>query len=189
MYEELYEMLQKAKKGDIGSKEWILRELNPLIISSIRKYYYKTYEFDDLLQEGRVVVLDCIQSYDEGRGTYFLGYVKTMLKYYYLDKHKAKLTLSLNEKISEDEDELIDILVSEDEGVLEMLVRIEENKQLENALQTLTERQREIILKFYYEGLSIDKIAEILGVTYRTIVNTKTVALKKLRKELDYGDK
>lgn len=187
MYEELYEMLQRAKMGDIDCKEWILKELYPLIIASIKKYYYRIYDFDDLLQEGRVVVLECIENYDESRGTYFLGYAKAMLKYYYLDKNKQKLMISLNEKIGDEEEvELIDLLVSDEDDALEMLVKLEESQQLVSALQLLTIRQRGIVLDFYYAGLNIDAIAEKFGVSYRTVVNTKVVALKKLRKELEH---
>lgn len=186
MYEELNEALLKARVGDIESKEQILNELYPLIISSIKKYYNRFFDFDDLLQEGRVVILECIDNYDESKEVYFLGYVKTMLKYYYLDKHKVKLMLSLNEKVSvnEDEEEFVDLLVSDVDDALEVLVKLEENKMIAQALSSLTIRQREIVIDYYYEGLTIDQIAEKFGIAYRTVVNTKTVALGKMRKVL-----
>ncbi|WFA08633.1 sigma-70 family RNA polymerase sigma factor [Tissierella sp. Yu-01] len=185
MYEEIYEALIKAREGDVKSKEWIINSLNPLIIASIKRYYYKSLEFEDLLQEGKLVILECIDNYDITKGTYFLGYVKTMLRYFYLDKHKQKQTSSLNEKIGEDEEnELVDLLVSDIDEPVDALLKSEENQVLSDSLDLLTKRQREVIIYFYYEGLSIAHIAEKLGVSYRTIVNTKTKALEIMKKLL-----
>jgi RNA polymerase sporulation-specific sigma factor len=115
MYKELDDLLAKAREGDTKSTQLIIEKLNPLIISSIRRYYNKIMDYDDLIQEGRLVVLECIKDYDESKGVYFLGYVKIKLKFLYLNKHKEKITLSLNTSIGEDEDqELIDVLESED---------------------------------------------------------------------------
>ena len=185
MYEELDKALLKAKSGDVDSKEQILNELYPLIIASIKRYYNRIFDFDDLLQEGRIVILECINNFDETKGVYFLGYVKTMLKYYFLDKHKIKLMLSLNEKVgSDNEEELVDLLESDVEDASEVLVRLEENNQLLQALSSLTIRQREIVIDYYYEGLTIDQIAEKFGIKYRTVVNTKIVALEKMKRML-----
>lgn len=182
MYDEIYDALMKAREGDIESKEWLINSLNPLIIASIKRYYYKPMEFEDLLQEGKLVILECIDNYDVIKGTYFLGYVKTMLRYFYLDKHKQKQTLSLNEKVGEDEEgELVDFLESDKEEPLEVIIKYEENQILSKAMESLTKRQREVIICFYYEGLSIGQIAERLGVSYRTIVNTKTKAMEKMK--------
>lgn len=185
MYEELNELLLRARIGEVKSKEKILNELTPLIISSIRRYYNKFSDYEDLIQEGRIVILDCINSFDESKGTYFLGYVKTMLKFYYLNKHKEKITTSLNEKVGNDEEEeLIDLLKSEVNDPLELLVKLEERNLLVQALSNLTLRQREIIIDFYYDNLTIGEISKKFGISYRTVVNTKTAALNKLRMQV-----
>ena len=185
MYKDLNELTIKAKEGDVRSTDLLMKELYPLIVSSIKRYYYKFEEFDDLLQEGRLVVLECLQSYDPRKGTHFLGYVKHMLKFYYLDKHKGKVHFSLNEKIGDEEDdELIDLLESQEEDPLDIFLKHEENQTLYIALDELTRRQRDIIVDFYCEGLSINKVAEKYGISYRTVVNTKTLALSKLKKLL-----
>jgi RNA polymerase sporulation-specific sigma factor len=185
MYKELDDLLAKARKGDTKSTQLIIEKLNPLIISSIRRYYNKIMDYDDLIQEGRLVVLECIKDYDESKGVYFLGYVKIKLKFLYLNKHKEKITLSLNTSIGEDEDqELIDVLESEDGEILEEILKTEELEEIRYALASLTERQREVIIYFYFEGYSIPEIAKRMGVTYRTIVNTKTNALEKMKRQM-----
>ena len=185
MYEELNDLLAEAKLGDDKSKKRILESLYPLIISSIRRYYNKSNEYEDLIQGGREVILYCINNFDETKGAHFLGYVKTRLRYFYLNKHNEKLTISLNAKVGEDkEEEIVDLLKSDIENPLESLLRLEEKTILQDALSTLTARQREIIIDFYYENLTLGEISKKLGISYRTVVNTKTVALNKLRKQV-----
>lgn len=186
MYQELDQLVVKAKGGDKSSKEEIIKCLNPLIYTSIKRYYNKGSDYEDLMQQGRLIVLECIENHDNSKGAYFLGYVKTMLKYLYLNKHKERKVNSLNESIGEDgEDELIDLLESKELGLLDQYLKAEESFQLRQALSSLTERQREVIVYFYIENLSIPEISKRLNITYRTVVNTKTNALVKLRKFLE----
>ena len=104
MYKELDKLVNKAKGGDVASKEEILNRLKGLVIKSIQRYYNKREEYDDLIQEGYLVILESIDNYDEERGVYFLGYIKTMLKYTYLNKHQERQHLSLNVKVGDAED-------------------------------------------------------------------------------------
>ncbi len=190
MYDEINKELQLAKKGDVESKKWLLDKLKPLIIASIRRNYNRPMEYEDLMQEGKVIVLECINNFDETKGAYFLGYVKTMLSYYYLDKNKQKDVNSLNDKVGDDEEEeLIDLLESDIDDPLETLVKLEENNMLYSALNSLTTRQREVIIDFYYEGLSISQISEKLGVSYRTVVNTKVKGLENMKRIISFNAK
>lgn len=184
MYKEFERLVIKAKKGDKKSKEIIVEKLTPLIIKSIRRYYNNLNEFEELLQEGRVQTLQCIEDYDMDRNTYFIGYVQAMLRFLYLNKHKAKKTTSLNLKVGEDEEgELIDLL-ADDVDIEEEIIQEEIKGDLYKALDKLTLRQKEVIYYFYFREMPIKEIGELLGIKYRTVVNTKTQALRKLRSYL-----
>ncbi len=187
MYKEINEHLQKARESNKESMEWILDKLNPLIISTVKKYFYRINDFEELLQEGRLVILECIQTYDQTKGTYFLGYAKQMLIYYFLDKNKEKFIFSLNEKIGpENEDlEIIDLLVSDEEQAIDLIISLEMRKEIVDALQSITLKQRQVVIDFYYGNMKIDDIAKKYDVSYRTVVNTKQTALRKLREILE----
>lgn len=178
------ELLFNAREGDIMAKEEIINRLQPLIISSIRKYYNRHNEYDDLIQDGNVKVLECIGDFDAAKGAHFLGYVKTMLRYMYLDKNKKKAHYSLNEMVGDGDMELIDLLVSEDRGPLELILDTEQSQLLEGILGGLTKRQRDVVQLFYLEKMKIEDIGILLGVSYRTVVNTKTRAMEKLRERI-----
>lgn len=184
MYKEFEGLVIEAKKGDIKSKEIIVEKLTPLIIKSIRRYYNNLNEFEDLLQEGRLEILQCIENYDVNHSTYFIGYVQAMLRFLYLNKHKIKSTTSLNVRVGEDEDgELMD-LIADDVNIEDLIIEEEVRKDLYSSLSFLTRRQKDVIYYFYFKKMPIKDIAELLGISYRTVVNIKVQALEKLRKYL-----
>jgi len=185
MYKELEEHLIKARAGEMESKKILLEMLYPLIISTIKRYYNKEAEYEELLQEGRLVVLEAMESFDPNKEVHFLGYVKLMLKYYYLNKYKEKRFLSLNEKTGEDnEEEIIDLLVYEEDSALDKIIKSEGSNMLLDAIFSLPQSQRDIIIDFYLERLSIPEIAKKYNITYRSVVYTKGKAIEKLRERL-----
>lgn len=183
MYKEIDYLLTQSRNGDRSAKENLVLKLKPLIISSIRRYYNKIHLYDELIQEGYEVILKCIRKYDESKDTYFLGYVKTMLMYHYLDKHKKNyITVSINEPIGDDI-EIIDT-IADDYSLEDSIIMDESLKGLRDSILNLTNRQRVVILLYYIEGLSLKEICKRLNVSYRTVVNTKVYAIKKIKENL-----
>lgn len=181
MYKEIETLLALSKEGDVKSKEQLLFKLKPLLIGSIRRYYNRIDLYDDLIQEGYETILTAIDDYDPKKGVYFLGYIKAMLKYHYLNKHREKQHLSLNEPVDCNGTEIIDLIEGDEKDPADRIIDMEENQVLLDSINCLTKRQRETIVYFYINGYSIDKIANKLGISYRTVVNTKTVGINKLR--------
>jgi RNA polymerase sigma-70 factor (ECF subfamily) len=69
----------------------------------------------------------------------------------------------------------------------DLLVSAEEDRHLkykmELALNTLPARQREIIHLKYYQGMEYDKIAEMTGIRYQSVINHVFRGLQTLRAE------
>ena len=181
VYSEVVKLLERSKRGDLEAREMLLSRLKPLILASIRRYYNKLDEYDDLIQEGYEVVLIAIEEYEENKGAQFLGYVKLQLKYHYLNKHREKTYASLNEPLGDGQIELID-LIEDETNILEEYIAKEEGEYLMEKLNALTKRQREILIEFYIKGYSIGEIADKLGISYRTVANTKTSGINNLKK-------
>lgn len=175
-------LVEEARKGNKEAMEEIIIKLQPLIISSIKKYYNNGKEYDELIQDGNLMILESLKDYNPNIGVHFLGYIKLNLKYLYLNKHKRKIHLSLNEPIGDGELEIMDLLISDEKNPLDILLEDEMNLKLKEALEKLTERQREIVILYYVNNMSIDDIKNKLGISYRTVVNIKTKALGNLRK-------
>lgn len=182
--EEFESLVLRAKAGDKSASWDIVERLSPLVKSSIRRYYNNYKEQEDLIQEGNLMILECIGDYSPGQGFYFLGYVKSCLKFMYLDKHKTRVHLSLNLPIGDEMGEQIDLLLSDDKDIASTIVEGEGAELLKRALSLLTKRQREVIRLYYIEELTMVEIGNLLNVNYRTVVNTKVRAMAKLKKEL-----
>ncbi|QIB27526.1 RNA polymerase sigma factor [Caloranaerobacter azorensis] len=187
MYSEINKLIDAAKNGDMTAKEKLLFKLKPVVLSSIRRYFNRRDLYEDLIQEGYEIILRALRYYDEDKGVHFLGYVKMMLKFHYLNNsRKNREYISLNQTINSKDDslELIDCIADENLLQDEIVIKNEEVLDLMNALDELTERQREIVFMYYIQNISLKEISKRLDISYRTAVNIKTSAIKKLRKSI-----
>lgn len=185
MYEEWNGLVSLSKNGDLEAKEEVLNRLLPLIISSIKRYYNRREFYEELIQEGNLCILEAIESFDTEQNVYFLGYIKLQLRYLYLNKNRQKFHSSLNIMIGdESQEEIINTIPSDEISPDNSIVEQELVNKLNNSLEYLTNRQKQIIILFYVNRRSIAEIAESLNVSYRTVVNTKARALQILRKKL-----
>ena len=182
MYKEIEDLLVRAKSGDVNAKELLLKKVRGLIINQVKKYNPVGIDYEDLIQDGYIVTLEAIENYDQNRGVYFLGYLKAMLRFYYLEKGREKTYTSLNIVVGDDNNfELIDFL-EDDFNLEDFIVEKEEVDTLKEALNSLTSRQRKVVVLYYLKNYSIGEVASELGVSYRTVVNTKVTAVNKLKK-------
>lgn len=154
----------------------------PLLISSIRKFYNKPNLYEELLQEGILEVCNAILDYDVTKNISFGGYLKTRICYFYLGKNNYKEnTVSLDEKIVDDESLTLNDILQDSTNIEEEFILREDNEVLYNALERLTNRQRNIVVDFYFNKLSLNDISVKYDISYRTAVNTKTASLKKMK--------
>ncbi len=71
------------------------------------------------------------------------------------------------------------------EEMLEELIIInEDSKRLEEAMKKLDERQQKVIRMHYFEGFTLKDIAQMLGVSYKTVLRVKSKGLENLAKDL-----
>lgn len=171
------------EEKDVKNAHIIVEKYHPLIVSSINRYYNKPHEFEELYDQGVLEICEAIRDYDINRNDSFGGYLKARLYYFYISKNKEKESLSLDEPVAEDDLTLMDML-EDPQNIEEDFLEREKYKGLYEAIKTLTERQRKILLDFYIRKISISDIAEKYNIKYRTVVNTKTMALEKLKKYL-----
>ena len=68
------------------------------------------------------------------------------------------------------------------EEVPDVLDAIVQRDMLSELLDCLTERQREVVTAYFFDGLTQQQIADKLGVSQQAVDNTMRQALKKLKK-------
>ena len=179
---QMIELVIRSKEGCMNSREDLLLRLRPLIISSIRRYYFYNEELEDLVQEGYLKVLEEIRRFDGNRGVPFLGYIKLQLKYFFMEKGKKQRNeLPLFYNKGEAEEWLIDNLPDEGADVAQRLLALERGLALVVLLKGLSKRQRQIMVMHYGRGMNMRSIAKELGVHYQTVVKARDKAIEIMK--------
>lgn len=168
-----------SKDGCEEAKVELIKRLKPLIISSIERYY-SIGEYEELFQEGILLILESIIEYNPKHRVKFLGFIKSKLKYHYLNKNKLEKEISLNE---EDENgiELLNKIDSKID-IEDIIIEKYKIEYLYNLLNTLSKREKDIVYKYYIENKSLKEISNLLNIKYQTVANLKTIGINKLKK-------
>lgn len=176
-YQYFDQVLNMALYEDEEAKVEITELLRPMIISSIKKYCPIYQEFHDLYQDGILIVLECLKTYDPKYS--FLKYVQSYLKYYYQSTYRYLLELDREISTNLQGEDLLDQMQSEMDLEGDYLLK-QDVALLYQAMELLTPRQELIVRLYYLEHLSITEIADFLDISYWTVVNTKRRAVKNL---------
>jgi len=181
------EIIERALGGEESAIESLLVQLKPLILYSIKRYGRIVGYDEDAYSDGVVVVLESLREFDRGKGVYFLGFVKVRLMHYYQNrKRKEKVIYSLDEPVdNEAEISKLDTIVDKHVDIPGDFIEKEEVIHIKDAISSLTKIQREIVIDYYYNHMSLVDIAIKRGVHRITIAKIKGTALKKLRKKLE----
>lgn len=183
MQPDINYIIQESLKGDKIYVEILLKRLNPVIFKNIYTYWSPSDPLtQDLQQEGYMIILQSLKDFDTDRKVHFLQYVKIRLYYFYKDYFKKSIkndALSMDhlyetgrELISDCRDQLTSIIVKEEED------------SLHKCIDELSEKEQMIISLFYFRRLSIQEIADKLGIKYRAVINIKSNAVRKLRRKM-----
>lgn len=190
-YYALNKLVIDSKQGDKLAKLQLIEKLEPLIKSEIRGYANvdRKLDYDDFYQECTIAIIECIDEYDESKGVYFLGFLKSKIQYHLLNLHtRVKLdekvsSLNYVEDVNEDI-EKIELIVDESKDIEKYLLEKEISKELISCIKKLTVRERYVIVEYYFESKRLKTISDELNVSYRTVVNTKVSGINRLRKLL-----
>ncbi len=130
------------------------------------------------------VIQDCIQDlfmelWDHREG---LGEVR-VIKHYLLKSLRYKIVRSKRESHTEDL-EVVSYQIEEDpfeNRLLEEEVGVQQSKKLHAALAKLPKRQKEAIHLRYFEEMSNEEVADLMGVNYQSACKFIYTGLKNLR--------
>ena len=79
-------------------------------------------------------------------------------------------------------DEIPENFADDREEVIESIIRMEEYRSLYHAIDLLPEMQREVVMLFYFSGLPIKSVADVIGKSETNIKVLLYRAREKLRK-------
>ncbi len=150
------------------------------------------FEFEDLIQEGYIGMLEAVKYYNPHKEYNFITYLNRTLKTAFatvagirLSKDKnnpLNRAVSFYEPITEEEDLLlIDTVADPEAEASYTVIELTDTQRIvSEAVSTLPELQRSII-KLHYSGMALNKAAEKIGISRDVANRMKSKALQKLR--------
>ncbi|QIK51709.1 sigma-70 family RNA polymerase sigma factor [Jeotgalibaca porci] len=178
------EMVAAMKEGQMEYFEPLFYRFSPLIKKYMKDYFLEYVEFEDLMQEARLVMLDAVERYDSEKGMRFSGYYRLVLQHHIygiIRKENAYRRKSDRRAVSFDQ--LLETSHSVqmkfvDFQTPEYLLTLRES--YEDYVALLSSFEKEVYLLFI-RGLSIKSIASNLNVEYVRVKN----ALERCRQKFN----
>ncbi len=169
----------------------VIKEFQPRLKSFIRKRVSSEEDAEDIVQDVFYQLINTIEGATNPI-QHVSGWLYRVAKNIIINKGKKKKEVELPVSRDEDSDEFVlnefsDILFSDSSDsspemeYLRSLVWTE----LESALSSLPDEQREIFELTEMQGVPVKEIAEAKGVSVNTILSRKHYAIKHLRKRLE----
>ena len=197
--EALAELIQQGENDELLPILWEM--VQRVLFAKAERYYsaysepLRRYGYDvqDVRQECYSAMLAAIKWYKPDKGYKFTTYLNYALKHtirgLYSGKNDAlnqAATMSLEQPIGEgsDGDELTVADTVADDTAAQTFEQIElcdYFKPLYEALETLTEKQRNVIQMLYFDGLSVKETASQLDMLYQGVRSLEGAALRTLR--------
>ena len=182
--EEAQSLAQAAMEQDPQARESLLQQLYPLLASVAHKYPRVFPTRDDALQEGRVIILQSLYTYDTSRGVPFLAFVRQQLAYHFMNQARVKTEILLQDHQDETGDTWVDRIPDGSPQPDEELINDELHQWLCQALQHLKPDHRHLFEEHYGRGKPLRRIAAEPGTHPVTLSRRKAALLTLLRQQL-----
>ena len=198
--EEFEFYYNKFKNGDFEARDILINHNIRLVLTLIkRKFSANEYEVEELLSVGIIGLIKAVDTYDQSKNDKLSGYASKCIKseiIKYLiknDRYKEIEFVSLDESIlSEDSNslrgEIITDVYNMEEEFLDKVMRESEYSLLRKILETLDDREKEIILMYYgfKDGRRYKQkdIADILNISRARVGKIISCTLIKIKQRI-----
>lgn len=192
--EQESECLKKMKNGDLEARNELIERNMRLVAHVAKKYQNPEDEMEDLISIGTIGLIKAVETYKEDYGsrlaTYAARCIDNELLMHFRAKKKTSKEVSLYEPIGTDKEgnqiQLLDVVVSEDEDVVELLEQDRKVRRLNEIIpQTLSGRELFIIINRYElygkKTMTQREIARKLGISRSYVSRIEKRAIEKLR--------
>ena len=195
--EEKY-YLKLASKGDLEARNILVERNLRLVTHIMKKYFTQTSDQEDLISIGTIGLIKGIQTFNTDKNiklaTYASRCIENEILMHLRRTNKLKLEVSFDEPLNVDWDgnELLlsDILGTEEDVIYKDLETEAEIGMLRNAMEKLSDREREIIeLRYGYnrgneKEMTQKEVADLLGISQSYISRLEKKIMLRLRREI-----
>ncbi len=189
---ELKSYFEKMHNGDEDARQTIIEHNIRLVIDRVFKRFYNyNYEKEDLISIGILGLIHSIDSFDETKETKFSTYATRCIdnEIIYELKKKSQYVndVSLNANWCDDDkndDVTLENLLYDENNFIEEMEESELKYYLRNIILELPQREKEIIILYFYKNYPQYLIGKYCGLSRTMITKIIKDTLKKIALEL-----
>lgn len=181
---ELNQLVRKAQQGDQEAFQEICTRFTGLV----KKYAGKNHLCpiaEEAEAQGWLAVVQAVKTYDENCGVHFAGYVDSKVKFavWNLFKKERRIWQEQQFEGGSQEGEEVDAFAQlpDKADVAQEVEGKWLSHQLRAAVETLPDKQRQVILKTVIEQETLTNMAVKLGVTTQAVYNLRQRGLARLK--------
>jgi RNA polymerase sigma-70 factor (ECF subfamily) len=175
------ELVTRAMTGDAQAVGAVIAIIRPMVVRYCRarlgRMDRSSVSADDVAQEVCLAVLTALPGY-RVQGRPFLAFVYGIASHKVIDAHRAA-TRNRSEPVADVPDS-----VEVADGPEQRALRVELSGEMARLLDTLPDKQREILVLRVVVGLSAEETAEAVGSTPGAVRVAQHRALARLRKSM-----
>lgn len=176
-------IVRRIQEGDTAMFRVLVQRYSTCLLNYIHRLSGNKTDAEDLLQDVFVRVFNHLGTYDSKRPFRPWVYkVTTNLCYDFLKKRKSDL--SLDQALSAGDDpgdaSLMDLIPDEQYDPEKLAMRREFRAALEERIETLPHKQKEVFVLFHFEHFAYKEIADTLAVPIGTVKSRLHNACKRV---------
>lgn len=185
-------LARSAQANQPGARESLLNQLYPMLAAAVHKYPKVFPSREDALQEGRLIILEALYSYNPHLGVPFTAYVRQKLHFHFINVSRIHQPLAILDApsgaSSTSGDDALDTWLSTlpDDGPSpeERLINDELSRWLGDAIMELSEEHQKLFVEHYGCRKTLRQIAADTGLHPVTLSRQKAAMLTNLRQQL-----
>ena len=170
------DIIEMLRKRNLNGASALVSHYGPLIQYVIKPILPNEQDREECLSEAVMRILEKIHLYDEERGSW-IAWITSVTRSVALNKHRSA-------KGFYEEVEVTDETPSLDPTPEELIIQLERQRELKNAIAQLSQTDRVIFYRKYYYLQTTAQIASEIGMTERAVEGRLYRIKKRLRKLL-----
>lgn len=185
-YNYIESLVLSTKEGDAISKEKLLAEFKPFILTLSKKTFIKGYDFYDIKNECYLSLLKAIKMYDPKKHR-FVAYATMAIKrnmYFLIKKTKTNTQTAISESLTFTGD--LDSLNLESDDKLDSNLSYAFTKRLIiDTIDNLDNNEQELLTYVFLRNNTIRSYAQYKNMKYSTAAHRKSQLSKKLNRHIN----
>lgn len=187
--------INKMRMGDSDARNKLIEHNLRLVAHIVKKFDSKYVEQDDLISIGTIGLIKGVDTFSNDKGvritTYCARCIENEILMYFRSNNKTTKNISINESIGYDKDgneiSIMDVLKAPKPDFIEDITLKDNIKLLNDYMNILTKREKEILLRRYglggYDEQTQKVIAKELKISRSYVSRIEKRALTKILRE------